>query len=153
MNKPEIQVLKLNSGEEIIGYVIPGINNEMQYNELVGINRHRGVFDRSNPVRGVTIAFASLISLGGFINHRWIISDPPWAELIEKKEIPYVFIRNECITLKLFGDRVSEFEVKQFARYLERTNIMESLDEHIDNHLFRKREDSRNFDAASQAVS
>lgn len=153
MNKPEIQVLKLNSGEEIIGYVMPGINNEMQYNELIGIKGHQGIFERSNPARGVTMAFASLVSLGGFVNHRWITSEVSWAKLIERKEIPYVFIRHECITLKLFGNRMDDFEIKQFERYLGRINIMESLNEYIDDHPFREREDSGNFDAAGQAVS
>jgi hypothetical protein len=99
------------------------------------------------------MAFASLVSKGGFINHRWITSEVSWTELLEKEEIPYVFIRNECITLKLFGNRVRDFELKQFERYLERSNVTDLLNEHFDHNPFCEGEDSRNFDAASQAVS
>ena len=151
--KTEIQILKLSSGEEIIGYTIPEMNTAVKYNILVDTTTHPGVFERSSPRRGVTVAFTCVVGKGGFISKRWLMGEVLWSTLLEKKEIPYVFIPDKLIICKVVGNRISEHVIEHYERYIEGLRVRSLLNEHFDDNPFSEGKDSGNFDAASQAVS
>jgi len=151
--KPEIQVLKLNSGEEIVGYAMPEANTAIKYRRLINPDRTSGILERSAPESGVTLAFACTVDIGGHVDRRWLKSEIFWTDMIERKEIPYVFIPDKSIMCKIVRNRISKTTITRFENFLIRTRVPEVLNEHIDDHPFRNEEDPRNFDAGSQAVS
>ena len=151
--KTEIQILKLSSGEEVIGYIMPEINTAVKYNILVDNGSHPGIFERSSPRKGVTIAFACVVGKGGLISKRWLRGEVLWSTLLEKKEIPYVFVPDKLIVCKVVGNRISEHVIEHYERYIEGLKVRNLLNEHFDDNPFSRNEDPGNFDAGSQAVS
>lgn len=148
-----IEILKLVSGEEIIGFVVPEANNSVKYNELVGNNKHSGIFERSNAVKGTTVAFACVLTEGAYVS-RWISGEVSWRDLLsDKKEIPYVFIRDDALMFKITGDRISNFTLIRYKNLIAALSVWDLLDEHFEDHQFGTEEDSGDFDSTGQAVS